>query len=78
MKKLLLTALVAALTFSPVLAAEPTPAPSPSPTPAAQEAGFWLTEKGGKRHNSKCRYYQKTKGKPCEATEGIACKVCGG
>jgi hypothetical protein len=30
----------------------------------------------GKRHNSRCRYYGS--GRPCGATDGIACKICGG
>ena len=30
----------------------------------------------GKRHNSRCRFFGA--GKPCDATAGVACKVCGG
>ena len=80
MKKLLLSALMAALVCGPVLAAEAppaTPTPTPSPTPAAQEKGYWLST-SGKRHNGKCRYFKKTKGVSCEEKDGVACKVCGG
>lgn len=33
--------------------------------------------KTGKRHNSRCRYYNSA-GEPCEANDGEPCKVCGG
>ena len=38
----------------------------------------WLTESSGVRHNSSCRYYKSSKGRPCGLDEGRACKVCGG
>ena len=72
-----------ALVCGPVSSmAEPTPTPSPTPVPtltpeAPQETGYWLSATG-KRHNSKCRFYQKTRGIPCKATDGTACKSCGG
>ena len=72
----LLTLLCTALLIcSPALSADPTPAATPAA--ATQETGYWLSTTG-KRHNAKCRYYQKTKGIPCNAQDGIACKVCGG
>jgi hypothetical protein len=37
-----------------------------------------MTTSSGKRHNSSCRYYGTTKGRPCGKDEGIPCKVCGG
>ena len=91
MKHLISTLLCGAMLISgPVFAAEKapappdatpaaTPAPTPAPTPAAAEAetGYWLSATG-KRHNSKCRYYKKTKGIPCKAGDGTACKACGG
>ncbi len=45
---------------------------------ADQEKKYWLTTSSNVRHNSKCRYYQKTKGRPCGPDEGKPCKVCGG
>ena len=42
-----------------------------------KESGFWLSDTG-KRHNAGCQYFRKSKGKPCGANEGAACKVCGG
>ncbi|MDX2111160.1 MAG: hypothetical protein SFY80_13070 [Verrucomicrobiota bacterium] len=46
--------------------------------PAEQEStGFWLA-KSGKRHNTKCRYYQTGQGHSCGAEDGVACKICGG
>jgi len=39
--------------------------------------GYWLSTTG-KRHNPSCRYYGSSKGRSCGASEGTACKVCGG
>jgi outer membrane biosynthesis protein TonB len=50
--------------------AEPLPEPKPSP--------HWITSASGVRHNSKCRYFQNSKGRACGAIEGRACKLCGG
>jgi len=38
---------------------------------------YWIS-KTNKRHNSTCRYYQKSKGRLGSKNEGRACKVCGG
>jgi hypothetical protein len=49
------------------------------PVPAEQQQmGYWLTTSSGVRHNSRCRYYMNTKGRPCGSNEGRACKICGG
>jgi micrococcal nuclease len=53
-----------------------TPAAAQSPSDQSQK--FWLTTSSNVRHNSKCRYYQKTKGRLCGPDEGTPCKVCGG
>lgn len=45
--------------------------------PAEDSGGYWISSTG-KRHNSNCRYYKTSKGQPGTATEGVACKVCGG
>ena len=45
---------------------------------ADQTKSYWLTVSSNVRHNSKCRYYQKSKGRPCGPDEGTPCKVCGG
>ncbi len=47
-------------------------------SPADQGQKYWLTASSNVRHNSKCRYYQKTKGRPCGPNEGTPCKICGG
>lgn len=47
-----------------------------SPKTATLE-NYWIS-KSGKRHNSKCRYYEKSKGRSGLANEGAACKICGG
>lgn len=39
--------------------------------------GYWISSTG-KRHNSSCRYYKTSIGRAGEATEGVACKICGG
>lgn len=48
--------------------------PESAPKPAA--TGSHTISSTGKRHNSGCRYYGT--GRACGASEGIACKVCGG
>ena len=46
-------------------------------TDATPETGYWLS-RTGKRHNSHCRYYKTTAGRPCGPDEGVPCKICGG
>ena len=57
-----------------------TPATSAASVSASvpNETGYWLTITSSKRHNSKCRYYKMTEGRPCESTNGVPCKLCGG
>lgn len=38
----------------------------------------WITTSSRKRHNSSCRWYRQSQGRPCGPNEGVACKVCGG
>ena len=38
----------------------------------------WITRSSGIRHNSKCDYFQNSKGRPCTKDEGKACRRCGG
>lgn len=45
---------------------------------AEQSTGYWLTSSSNKRHNRNCRYFKNSNGRPCGATDGIACKICGG
>jgi uncharacterized iron-regulated membrane protein len=49
----------------------------PASAPAAQQ-GYWMTSSSSKRHNSSCRFYGTTKGRPCGPNDGTACKNCGG
>ncbi len=51
--------------------------PKATPAPATSGAAFWISTTG-KRHNARCRYYGTSKGRSGSATEGVACKVCGG
>jgi len=46
-----------------------------APSARQGESGFSMSSTG-KRHNSGCRYYNPSK--PCGATEGTPCKICGG
>ena len=58
-----------------------TPLASPGVTDGARPVAtgkYWLTTSSGIRHNSKCRYYKKSKGRPCGAGEGRPCLKCGG
>jgi len=78
MKKLLrlvLLGLALACAAPFTLAADAPPAAREKP-PAAKT--HWITVKSGVRHNSKCRYFEKSKGRPCTKDEGRACKLCGG
>lgn len=70
---------------------QPLPSPTPTqvqpltgggtnkitPSQPAQAGGYWISSTG-KRHNSRCRFYGSGKGHSGSATEGVACKVCGG
>ncbi len=49
---------------------------TPTPTTRAAPGGSYTISSTGKRHNSGCRYFGS--GRPCGATDGIACKICGG
>lgn len=40
------------------------------PAATITETGYWITS--DKRHNSKCRYYQNSKGWPCGPEAGVA------
>jgi len=40
--------------------------------------GYWITTSSGVRHNSSCRWYRKSKGRPGSASAGRPCKICGG
>jgi len=61
-------------------AARPSTKPSEkSPQKIPPTGGYWLNTSSGTRHNSKCRYFGKTKnGRPCSPNEGTPCKICGG
>ncbi len=44
-----------------------------------EETGYWLNTATNVRHNRTCRWYKNTKhGRFCKATDGVACKICGG
>lgn len=42
-----------------------------------QAVTHWLSI-SGKRHNSTCRYFKYPGGSVCGATDGVACRLCGG
>jgi hypothetical protein len=46
-------------------------------TEGAGAAAAYRISSSGKRHNSRCRYYNSA-GRAGTANEGVACKVCGG
>lgn len=48
-----------------------------TPNQPAQAGAFWISSTG-KRHNARCRYHGTGKGRSGSATEGQACKICGG
>lgn len=47
------------------------------PAPPAADGGGYKLSSTGKRHNSRCRYFGSA-GRACSASEGVACKICGG
>ena len=62
----------------------PTPLSTPSPVrvvpskASSAAVEYWITTSSSKRHNSGCKYFQTSRGRPGTATEGTACKICGG
>jgi hypothetical protein len=59
-------------------ASGPSTAPHTSKAQPTESAGIsYRISTTGKRHNSRCRYFNSA-GRSCGANEGIACKVCGG
>ena len=50
----------------------------PSFTELPAQNTHWITTSSGIRHNSKCDYYQNSRGRPCPKDEGKACRRCGG
>jgi hypothetical protein len=57
-------------------------APAPKPALESEDAtsayaSYWISSTG-KRHNSRCRYYDSSKGRKGTSSEGVACKICGG
>jgi hypothetical protein len=48
-----------------------------TPNQPAQAGGYWISSTG-KRHNARCRFFGTSKGRSGSATDGVACKVCGG
>ena len=74
---------------SPIPSSVSTPLPpAPPSTPSAARVvptkpssgavEYWITTSSSKRHNSGCKYFQTSRGRPGAATEGTACKICGG
>ena len=51
--------------------------PEVSKSEAGTGGKYWISSTN-KRHNSSCRYYQKSKGRLGSKDEGVACKVCDG
>ena len=52
--------------------------PPPSFEDIHAQNTHWITISSGIRHNSKCDYYQNSRGRPCTKDEGKACRRCGG
>lgn len=56
------------------------PAAGPAPEAGGKkpdDSGFWISNTG-KRHNSGCYNFGKTRGRAGSGDEGVACKICGG
>lgn len=64
---------------SPTQAYRPSDGSSLTPSNSSSKAtagGSYSLSSTGKRHNSSCRYFGS--GRSCGATDGTACKICGG
>ena len=54
-------------------------AEEPFRIPEEKPMAYWLNLSGNVRHNSSCKWYEKTKrGRACTADEGRPCGQCGG
>jgi len=49
-----------------------------SPDQESSSGQYWITKSSKIRHNSRCGNFENTNGKHCSATDGVACKRCGG
>lgn len=66
----------AAPAVQPAVGGTSTAARVTPPAAGGDSAGYKISSTG-KRHNSRCRYFNSA-GRAGTATEGVACKVCGG
>ena len=48
------------------------------PTQPKAALTHWITSSSGVRHNRSCRWFSNSKGRLARASEGRACKQCGG
>jgi hypothetical protein len=78
MKTLIRLILILGLFGTVAVAVQPASNEVNANAPARAEKNYWLTIKSGIRHNSKCRYFHNSNGRPCTKDEGRACKICGG
>jgi hypothetical protein len=80
MKKILLVLFIlsALFTGNNALGEDTKPTTMAPQAPASTEKAYWLTIKSSVRHNSKCKYFHHSKGRPCDKDEGRPCKICGG
>lgn len=45
-------------------------------SPAPSKTNYWLTASSKKRHNNHCEWYEKSRGRYCNATEGTPAGCC--
>jgi len=62
--------------YRPVKLESTPPAPSYPPKQITQVSDYYYLSSSGTRHNRRCRYYRS--GRPCSATSGVRCRICGG
>lgn len=67
----------AAPAIQPALSGAAAGARATPSSPPATEGGGYRISSTGKRHNSRCRYFNSA-GRAGSANEGVACKICGG
>jgi hypothetical protein len=67
----------AAPAIQPAVSGAAAGASATSTPPSATDGGGYRISSSGKRHNSRCRYFNSA-GRAGSANEGVACKICGG
>jgi hypothetical protein len=80
MKRILSFGLVGLLFFAPLAGIAHGESKQTDAAASQGEVKYWITGSSGKRHNSSCRWFGKTKSGhfTTDKEEGSPCGICGG